>query len=450
MTAQVSSLPSIALVYGRGIEGCGVTRWGAELQDWIRHRCGTCDVYAYGRKSFLRGDAQSIDYKPFSGDDKHQLVNTLNQYDIVIYTSVPVAQTPVDDLTAFYELIHRVTRPIKCFFSFENTTMLLKKTPYLPLIINDVDQVFGLQCRPDSWLRQRCAELDKELMPIKNWMDFSRFLGKKFEDKGRGLLYIGRNSTFKNLPLTLELGRHFQRLSPGYPVRFMGVEAGQATMRWLESEEGVVYHYDDDNIARWARDGTIHFWNFYNYRDGMEAMAGTKFGVSLAHIEPEDGEGINHTEYAMMEIIALGSIPIFNRRWVETTTVNGMPLSERPRFCLQADPADLEVVAKEALNLTNMAAARLHAHGMQFLMEEYDANTHIPAQLQLIVKRGKQRQKWEGDDDCLAALSGNGQYGTRAFGVNEALHRYSDIENLRICRQEKRKAVPLFERRDFR
>lgn len=440
------SLPRVALIYGRGIEGCGVTRWGAELQDWMRAGGHTCDVYAYGRKSFLRGKAQRIDYTAFSGDDVPAMIADLNAgtYDVVIYTSVPVVKTEPQDLDAFYRLIYGVTRPVKCFYSFENTTRHQKNTPYLPLIINDVDQVYGLQTRQDSWLRAKVAELGKELRQTKNWMDFARFDGGvPFARRNHEVLYLGRNSGFKNLPLTLEFMKVAQKVDPELACTFRGVEAGNATAFWLRDEEGFVYHYDETNVAKWGTPGPIHFWNAYDYEDGMHRIGQAKFGISLAHIEPVRGEGINHMEYAMMEIIAQGAVPLFHRRWLETTTLDGSGCSmadfnaEFP-FCIPVDENDLESAAVAMLNVGPGRAKKMNENGKVLLNQQYAADKWVPQHLREIVRIGKQPPMWHDDRDVIAHLTKDGQYAMKAGEYDAALHRFGDFEKRRVVTTERR------------
>ena len=53
----------IALVMGRGVEGCGVTRYTIEYKNWLEKQGKEVVVYALKEKSFSRGKAQIFDYK---------------------------------------------------------------------------------------------------------------------------------------------------------------------------------------------------------------------------------------------------------------------------------------------------------------------------------------------------------------------------------------------------
>ena len=48
----------VAIILGRGIEGCGVTRYALEEQKWYINNGIQCDIYAGTDKKWGRKDAQ--------------------------------------------------------------------------------------------------------------------------------------------------------------------------------------------------------------------------------------------------------------------------------------------------------------------------------------------------------------------------------------------------------
>jgi hypothetical protein len=59
----------VAIILGRGIEGCGVTRYALEEQDWYKKNKIECNIYASCDKKWGRKDAQENDIIEFTNSE---------------------------------------------------------------------------------------------------------------------------------------------------------------------------------------------------------------------------------------------------------------------------------------------------------------------------------------------------------------------------------------------
>ena len=75
------------MVYGQGIEGCGVTRVGAELELWSNKVGCQLDTYAYDEKFFTRRAAHKLTYRSFTKANVDEIKQLLETYDLVIFNS---------------------------------------------------------------------------------------------------------------------------------------------------------------------------------------------------------------------------------------------------------------------------------------------------------------------------------------------------------------------------
>ena len=77
----------IAIILGRGIEGCGITRLAIEYKNWLEKNNFKADIFALIEKKFSRHKSHDFQYQSFSPKD--DVSSKLNNYNKVVYLSVP-------------------------------------------------------------------------------------------------------------------------------------------------------------------------------------------------------------------------------------------------------------------------------------------------------------------------------------------------------------------------
>ena len=96
----------IAMIFGKGLDGCGVQRGAVEIATWAQRNNVQFHVYSMKGRSFARAKGHSMPIEPV--DFKHteipSLVEKLNsEYDIVILNSYPSSKHDPAAIIAFYE-----------------------------------------------------------------------------------------------------------------------------------------------------------------------------------------------------------------------------------------------------------------------------------------------------------------------------------------------------------
>ena len=79
----------IAILLGRGIEGCGVTRFATELQSYLLSQNYECKSFASIDKNWGRKKSQDTNILEFNNDEIPEIRKELNNFDIVFYQSLP-------------------------------------------------------------------------------------------------------------------------------------------------------------------------------------------------------------------------------------------------------------------------------------------------------------------------------------------------------------------------
>jgi len=82
----------IAIIFGKGLDGCGVQRSAIEMATWAKRNNVKFDVYEYVGRTFCRAGGQKFPDKhnKFDITQLDELAVRLdNEYDIVILNSYP-------------------------------------------------------------------------------------------------------------------------------------------------------------------------------------------------------------------------------------------------------------------------------------------------------------------------------------------------------------------------
>ena len=80
----------VAIVLGRGVEGCGVTKYTVELERWLLNNSHTPMVYASKDKRWSRNDSheiQNLVHVRFDRDDFDEVYEGCKSSDIIIFNS---------------------------------------------------------------------------------------------------------------------------------------------------------------------------------------------------------------------------------------------------------------------------------------------------------------------------------------------------------------------------
>ena len=150
----------IAIVFGKGLDGCGVEKFGYE---WQRYDPENIDVFALKERAFNRGGTHISDYIEFKPDEMSTIAERLNKdYDIVIINSYPSPMHSQKTVTSFYrDLILKIEKPILVSMMHEIIQSNYDRIPLQVAISNAADVVFNFSTHTMQkiWL---------EYSPIKN------------------------------------------------------------------------------------------------------------------------------------------------------------------------------------------------------------------------------------------------------------------------------------------
>ena len=109
-------MKNISIIMGRGIEGCGVTKFTIEQCKYYERNDYTYKVFASKDKSWTRKNAHNTDnihQLKFSKDDEvDAMIEEVNQSDIAIINSLPALSLKEEAIENFKRMLSEIKIPV--------------------------------------------------------------------------------------------------------------------------------------------------------------------------------------------------------------------------------------------------------------------------------------------------------------------------------------------------
>lgn len=399
----------IASINGQGAEGCGVQRTSGELQIWANKVGASVDFYTYDVKKYVRGDAHDMNSISFKRKDIPDVAKTINeQYDIVMFMSYPNNKYSIEDSTAFYfELYDKIQKPLKAVYIHEiNSTNVDKITYLVPIIVN-ADIVFHFDT--NTWFSTTVdsiglKKINERLFKYTLWMNFDdldryrqRYIGKKKP----GLASMTRWSSLKNVDRSVKLMDLIMKKDPSYECSVHGIERSIGAKFQIIDMPEVTYVNNGSLVENGT--GPVRVYGPVNRSLGLDVIASHTFASSFFSLPKAPHNYGSRMEYTQIEIIGVGTIPVFDKHWAENNRLtSGQRYIDVPYSAIYTDGTNLEEVADEILRIGSDQTEMnkyLNA-GYEMVKAEFDADVVIPNAIDLITRVGKNKNQLTIDQIC--------------------------------------------------
>jgi hypothetical protein len=197
----------------------------------------------------------------------------------------------------------------------------------------------------------------------------------------------------------------------GIATRLIGIE------RSIGAKADVLDHpnaYDltQKNKALGDPNGTP-IYGPYARQYGLEQMAGSLFNCSFYRM-PKDPQGYGwRMEYAQIEMIAVGSLPVFDLHWAQHNGIKtGEKFSDIPYSGIYSDKADLpDTVQKLKEVVSNIELQKkIRDTSYDIIRSEYDADIILEEMFRYVLDTGKDHNKFKSVDEMLFGITGSEEY----------------------------------------
>lgn len=400
----------IALIFGQSIEGCGVTRTGAEMYHWCKNNDIDFTIFSYDERMYNRRDAHEFSFVPFMKENIPEMVEKLNDYDVVIFNSYPSNKFPKESIIAFYNDFIKKIKTVKIGFMHELTRTNIDKIPYLLGILNQMDLIYNFGEK--TWFSQTIQEIlpskcvGERVKKFTMWFNFD-ILDKyrneiKLEDKEKKLLYVGRWTTMKDPRRVLDLGPLLLEKDSNFKSELIGIE------RSIGAKFDIFEHPNTIDMtgkeAKYGEFGCVPVFGTYVRDEGMALAAKSLFGCNFYKM-PNDANGYgDRMEYSQIEIIAVGSIPVFDKHWAENNrTIDGKRYIDIPFSGVYSDANDLDETVNKLIEIANdkELQKKYIETSYKVTKNEFDANIVLPKMFTEMLNIGKDDFKFSSDEDLI-------------------------------------------------
>lgn len=424
----------IALMFGKGIDGCGVTKCGVEMEKYFINNNIESHTFAYNKK-FNRSEAHKFKNISLFKNIDDSLIKKLDTYDIVIFHSYPNAKVDNSLLFNFKNMVESLTNPIKVGFMHELNKTNIDKIPFILSLMNSMDLIYNFS--EDSWFSQELSKLlpskilGERIKKLKMIMDFSEFDKlNRTSPREFNIRYIGRWTTMKDPHRLLTYKEKYANEKVKPDIEIFGIERSHGAMHDLLNQpisidltripkdkidedikckqhsndpDGIINDFLNSELA--YNINKVPIFGTYNYDTMMKLMSLTQFGASFYALRPDNIEGYgDRMEYTQIEIIACGAIPLFDKHWGENNyTKDGIRFIDLENFAVFVDRNNLEESMKtiEKINNDKILQNKYRENGYKVVKSEYDVNVNMKLMLDDMKNISKDKNKFKSDKELI-------------------------------------------------
>lgn len=409
----------IAILFGKGLDGCGVQRGACEIQIWGKRHGHEVKVYSLAERKFVRAAGHKLDYTDFLCEDIPSLVPELEKFDIVYVNSWPSASNSREAIDGFlFDLLMKLKQPVILGMMGELTQMNINRIPHLLAIMNVCDII--LNFGEDTYFAKTCSKqlpskkVGERIKRFTMWLNFI----SDTEDlrnsiplaaKKKELLYASRWTTMKDPKRVLDMGPALREV--GIDARLIGIE------RSIGAKQDILDHPNAYDLTQknktYGDPSGVPIYGPYTRQYGLEQMAGSLFNCSFYRM-PKDPQGYgDRMEYAQMEMIAVGSLPVFDLHWAENNRIKtGERFVDIPHSGIYSDRANLAETVDQLQRIANSPEIqqKIRETSYDIIRSEYDADQVLSNLFEMVLDTGKDQQKFKSVDEMLLSITGSDEY----------------------------------------
>lgn len=378
-------LKRVAIVMGRGVEGCGVTKYCVELCNYLETIGCEYVVVAVGDKRWTRHKAHEIKnlrlLKFIKEDSVREMTEACDWADVVLLNSLPNkghgTTVAVDDVVVnnFIKSLKAISKPIVFIQHDHNKLSIMRNSGIAESVRlskvlfshapdNDFSRLVNNEYRPktlDDFLSE--SSNDFEICNFQPGMNFDAVRAaywSRVEDVDLKLhRWVGRTATWKGYRLMYNFHeKHLRKMK--HATIMEGIEKSPAYIVFKEDVQDFAYRIPknpDDYDAVKDRGKPISVYSHFKNHDLLRRMSKTGFGYQLTNLDPRY---IKHSiEYTHCEVVATGTVPVFRKEYGDACIhrKTGDSLTAVDSGTLWLTDENMKEVASKISSLSKDAAA---------------------------------------------------------------------------------------------
>lgn len=358
----------LAVMLGRGVEGCGVTKNVVELLKYFP----TAKVFATKDKMWPRINSMPIERRDFmasSNVETDQVIREINEnFDALVVYSLPSVKHPTEAIDNFLRLLQSVTIP-KSLVQVDHNVASITRNARLPEMCNAMDLLMthSLYGSFATWGQKNGIVTPTVTMGV--GFDYDAHRAKYWkpisDQDDKTLRWIGRCAMWKGPVEVIELHNKYLR-QHGFITVLEGLEASVQSLL-VTHEDGFARQKPRDvqeyirgqkrtrsraMIGKEVHGTAPYLYPDYKNEACMDRLSRSAFGSDLYNLKAHYyGDNI---EYCHAEVVASGTVPLFHKHFGDNITHRGTGerATARPSGTIWYDPENPEATAAEILSLS--------------------------------------------------------------------------------------------------
>jgi hypothetical protein len=328
---------NILILLGRGVEGCGVTKFTIEQVRWLQSQGHYVSVVATKEKSWTRKlshDTATWKVTKFSDPANIEtLVKIANIQDFVIINSLPSQGHPEKCIAGFISLLNQITVPV-VLIQHDHSSLSIKRNAAIDESIAKAALLFGHSKTNDfaTLVQEKSGggglasffdgDDSKEIVGFQPGMDFDAVRAKYWKPIDSPCdvnhhKWIGRTTSWKGYVQMFKLHNEFLRKA-GCITSFEGIERSPAYLGFRTLSEFNGHITDPIETIKMEKDQPVYVFGPYKNDEMLERMSQVAFGYQLSILPERFIE--RSIEYTHCEVACTGVVPVFRKRYGQLCT----------------------------------------------------------------------------------------------------------------------------------
>jgi len=364
----------IAVILGRGIEGCGVTRNAIEF---VRHYPNS-KVFAINDKKWPRHNSLKLDAKLFNCATHAEMLAIANEinkdFEAVVVYSVPSLKHSDECVNNFVELLTLIKHP-KSMIQVDHNNASIIRNARLADVCNAMDLIMthSLHGAFAGWCEKNNVSTPLTTMGV--GFDYEAHKAKWWkpieQQQSNMVKWIGRCAMWKGPIEIVKLHNDYLR-QHNFVTTLEGLEASVQSLL-VTHEDGFkksikrdVQEYIRGRNRALARNhynkevpgSAPYLYPDFKNEDCMDRLSRSAFGSDLYNLKPQYYG--NNIEYCHAEVIACGTVPIFHKHFGDHIIhpKTGNPATQDDTGVIWYNAQNPEETANQILNVYNNMTLR--------------------------------------------------------------------------------------------
>lgn len=326
----------IAIIMGRGIEGCGVTKFTVEQTKWLAKNGHEHVVFSSKDKSWTRKNAHDvsnvIQLKFAKPEEMNKMIEGCNKADVVIINSLPSLSHPEESIKQFNRALEEIAKPI-VLIQHDHSSLSIKRNACIEEAVKRANVIFG-HSRTNDFAKYVSTVTEggglagffdednsKTILNFQPGLDFDAVRSKFWLDidQTKPLMHkwIGRTTSWKGYVQMFKFHNEYLRPN-GYITTFEGIEKSPAYLDFRNLSEFHGMIDKDINTVNLEKDQPAYVFGPFINDQMLYRMSACGFGYQLSVLDERFIE--RSIEYTHCEVVCAGVVPVFRKTYGERCT----------------------------------------------------------------------------------------------------------------------------------